>query len=539
MILFDVRKRDVLARIGSLKVNDDVFTTPVVLDMENMFPSLNARDFTNLPLSAPESDVEKYFTAGTEPAAVHPLRTGGGAGMVMVSNWNNTLEDAKRYVEYLEKLQGAPIDAARYAPSSALPSNVAALIYSGFDVFDYTAVDLAALQNRFCTVDGEFDASYMDKGICDCEGCRTHNLKLHNRLALEREINYAKVWIERTQMREFMEMRVRMKAPQVELLRHIDRSAAFDSAYPAVRGVRFYANAGESMFRREIAFFENRILERFTPPRTDICVLLPCAARKPYSLSRSHQMFMRVVDGRAHEVIVTSPLGVVPRELELIYPAGHYDVPVTGYWDKEESDVLAGYLAAYLTKFRYGRVLCHLEGGAKSVAVEAAKRAGVELEFTCTDDRPLSQESLRSLNNALKESKKMRSAFLSATLAWQFGEEVDTKGWLAKGRYPEQKIYEKKTQIFSIDAETGLLRPTHEGWKFISGYRVKISPGFTPQGDVLAPGVAECDPAIREGDEVLVEGDGYLATGKAAMGWYEMTHAKRGVAVKVRKTKKN
>ncbi|HJJ47664.1 MAG TPA: archaeosine synthase subunit alpha [Methanocorpusculum sp.] len=540
MSLFDVRRRDFLARIGSLKIGDDVYQTPAVLDMEVKFPSLAAWDFSNLPLSAPKSDIDKYFTPGAEePYCIHPLNTAGGPGIVMVTNWNNTLEDSKRTVEYLEMLQNAPVDSARYAPASALPSNVASLIYAGFDVFDYTAVDLASIQGKFCTVDGEFSKEYMNRGICCCEGCKTGDVKLHNRLALEREIAYCKTWIERGQMREFIEMRCRMKAPQVELLRHIDRSTAFDTSYPSVRAARLYANAGESMFRREIALFENRILERFTPPRSDICVLLPCAARKPYSLSRSHQMFMKVVDNRAHEVIVTSPLGVVPRELELIYPAGHYDVPVTGYWDKEECSVLAGYLAAYLSKFHYDRILCHLEGGAKEVAKEAAVRAGVTLEFTCNDDKPLSQDSLRALNNALRESRRVRSAHLSGTLSWQFGDTVETKGWIAKGRYPEQKIYEKKTQIFSIDTETGLLRPTHDGWKFISGYRVQISPGFTPQGDVLAPGVADCDPRIREGDEVLVEGEGYLATGKAAMGAYEMTHAKRGVAVKVRKTKKN
>ena len=36
----------------------------------------------------------------------------------------------------------------------------------------------------------------------------------------------------------------------------------------------------------------------------------------------------------------------------------------------------------------------------------------------------------------------------------------------------------------------------------------------------------------------MVEGDGYLATGKAAMVAQEMLSSKRGVAVKVRKTRK-
>ena len=540
MSVFDVRKRDGLARIGVLKDGETIISTPAACDMQKLFPSLGERAFTNLPLSAGVSDAEAFFEAGKEPSAVHPnAEAAEDAGVYLFANWNNTLTDSRRYIEYLEKLY-AKIrpDAARYVPASALPSNVASLIYCGFDLFDYTAVDLCTIQGKFCTTEGEFEADYMEKGICGCEGCRAGDLKLHNRLALEREIANARLWIERGQIREYMEMRCRMQPEQVEILRRLDRTDAFDGLYPAVRSSRFRANAGESMFRREIALFEERLVSRYVPPRSDICVLLPCASRKPYSLSRSHQMFMRVVDSRAHEVIVTSPLGVVPRELELVYPAGHYDVPVTGYWDLEEQELLTGFLTAYLKKHKYDRILCHLEGGAKAVALAAAERAGVTLEITCNDDRPLSQESLRALNAALEGSRKVKNDFIHGTMLFQFGEDVDTKGLVVKGRYPQVKALLKKTQLFTTDPTTGFIRPTHEGWTRIKGYRVKISEGFIPQGDVLAPGVADCDPRIREGDEVLVEGDGYLATGKAAMGAQEMLSSKRGVAVKVRKTRK-
>ena len=34
--------------------------------------------------------------------------------------------------------------------------------------------------------------------------------------------------------------------------------------------------------------------------------------------------------------MVTSPLGLVPRDLEEVWPAGHYDIPVTGDWTRDE-----------------------------------------------------------------------------------------------------------------------------------------------------------------------------------------------------------
>jgi archaeosine synthase len=541
MTAFDVRLSDGPARIGSLKISGDVFQTPVVLDTEALFADLAGRPFTNLPLPASERDADAYFSAGRDPVSVHPLKTGHAASgdVLLVANWNTTLSDARRYAGYLAAyLAGLPPDAARYAPACATPANAAMLIGTGFDVFDYTAVDLLSVQKKFCMAEGEFPAAYMEKGVCTCEGCRTRNLQLHNRLALEREIAIAKTWIENGQMRELLENRCRLHADQVTLLRLLDKQPFYAASMPAVRSSRFLANASESMTRPEISFFEERVIDRFIPPRTDVCVLLPCSARKPYSLSKTHQQFRRVIDGRAHEVIVTSPLGVVPRELELIYPAGHYDVPVTGYWDREESAVLAGFLGRYLAKHRYDRVICHLEGGARQVAVAAAKAAGIPLEFTCEGDRPVSPASLQALDAALSGCRRQKSDPVRGTLLWQFGEAVDTKGWLVKGRYPVQKIYEKKQQLFSTDPATGLLRPTLDGWKLIAGYRVRISSGFLPQGDILAPGIADCDPAIRAGDEVLVEGDGYLATGKAAMSAGDMLRSRRGVAVRVRKTRK-
>jgi archaeosine synthase len=542
MSKFDIHIRDGLARIGTLHIKNTEIHTPAIVETVNIFPSLADRSHTNLPLSAPQLDADKYHVPGTNPVSFHPLMVcpAVSGDVVMVPGWRSVFGDSRRAIEYLEIAHAnTPPDAARYAPACALPSNVAMLIATGFDLFDYTAVDFATLQGKFCMPEGEIDASYMEMAVCGCEGCQTHNLFLHNRLALFREIAIVRAWIKMGQMRELMEQRCRLHTEQVSLLRRLDRSLFTVAALPVVRASKFMANSAESMTRPEIAFFEERVINRFVPSRNDVCVLLPCAMKKPYSASKTHQKFRQVIDGRAHEVIITSPLGVVPRELELIYPAGHYDVPVTGYWDREEFAILVDYVAAYLARHRYERVICHLEGGAKAVATAAAEMAGVILEFTCTDNRPSSSNSLCVLNMALKGCRKLKPDVIHGMLSWQFGELVDTKDWMIRGSYSNRKIYEKKTQVFSIDASTGLLRPTMEGWKFISGYRVTISDGFVPQGDILAPGIASVDPVIRERDEVLVEGPGYLATGRAMMGANEMIRSLRGVAVRVRKTKKS
>jgi archaeosine synthase len=282
--------------------------------------------------------------------------------------------------------------------------------------------------------------------------------------------------------------------------------------------------------------FAERVIGRYVPPESDVTVLLPCSAKKPYSLSQSHRRFAQVINGRALELIVTSPLGLVPRELENIYPAAHYDVPVTGYWDAEEKAFISSVLARYFERHPESRYIAHLEGGALDVVMMAAKHTGTEVEITCTG-HPTSSESLQSLEGALSGMRKVRQNLVRGTCSWQFDCVPDTKGMTIRGRYPEIAVMKNRTPLFTLDTGTGLLKPTFSGWEYISsGYRVYID-DFIPQGDILAPGVNGADPAIREGDEVLVIGPRALATGRASMNAEEMERSARGVAVRVRKIK--
>ena len=67
-------------------------------------------------------------------------------------------------------------------------------------------------------------------------------------------------------------------------------------------------------------------------------ILLPCSARN-LSYVKIHRKFLDAIGNSAfHEVMVTSPLGLVPRDLEEVWPASHYDIPVTGEWSLDEID---------------------------------------------------------------------------------------------------------------------------------------------------------------------------------------------------------
>jgi archaeosine synthase len=540
---FDIRKRDGLARTGVFGTGNITVQTPAAVDLDTLFPGLASLPPCNIPHSAPSGLAAKYHhEIPGGPVIVHPNRENSAhsGDCVMLANWHTAFSNPRNYVDWLVDLkEKTPADTAWYAPASALPSTIATLCYSGFDLFDYIAVDLKTSQGFFCTSAGDFAADALTEGICTCPGCKSGNLREHNREALRQEIALVSRFIRQSQLREIMESRCRIDANHVAILRHLDRHYAFmEASLPIARGGVMRANSAESMQRAEVRRFAERLLTRYLhPPGADVAVLLPCSAKKPYSLSQSHRRFQQAIGGRAHELIVTSPLGLVPRELECVYPAGHYDVPVTGYWDAEECSVISGILARYFSRHRYRRIIAHLEGGALQVARQAAEICGITLEFSCTDD-PAGPASLNALDAALAGERRLKDDRLHGMLSYQFGADVVTKGIVARGRFPELFYSRGNVQLFSIDTGTGLIRPTFDGWALIpEGYRVTID-DFVPEGDVLVPGVTDADPVIRDGDEVLVTGKRAIATGRAALPAGEMHRSKRGVAVRVRKIKR-
>jgi len=542
MTRFNIRKRDGLARTGIFQSDSITLKFPQALSTETLFLGLETLEGSNLPLCAPSALVNQFPPdKNAQPVIIHPHLTNPAQSgdCVMVANWHTAFSNPRKYVDWLIGLkEKTPVDTAWYAPGSALPSNVHILCYSGFDLFDFRAVDLKTAQGLFCTPEGEFPADALDSGICTCTGCQKRDLHLHNRQALLQEIALVSRFIEQSQVRDLVESRCRMNAVHVAIMRHLDSQYPFmEQHIPIARNGMMRANSAESLQRAEVRRFADRVINRYCPPKTDVAVLLPCSAKKPYSLSQSHRKFQRAIAGRAHELIVTSPLGLVPRELECIYPAGHYDVPVTGYWDAEECAVIAQILTRYFERHVYRRIIAHLDGGALKVVRKAAEQCGITLEYSC-QEHPTSDSALNALDSSLAGERRIKDDRLHGMVSYQFDMDLDTKGTTLRGHYPELFYSKNNVQTFSIDTGTGLLRPTFDGWQLIpEGYRVHID-DFVPEGDILVPGVTGADPAIRDGDEILVVGTRAIATGRAALSAEEMLRSRRGVAVRVRKIKR-
>ncbi len=246
-----------------------------------------------------------------------------------------------------------------------------------------------------------------------------------------------------------------------------------------------------------------------------------------------------------HEVIITSPLGLVPRELELVYPASSYDIPVTGVWDEDEKKMIREMLKDYLKINKYDKIIVHLPTSITKFIEDILEKPYI----TCMDD-PTSKESLDKLLTVLKKNVKNYDKVkpqerakedMKGFASYQFGKKIAEKllkDCIIKGKYPYKKIMYKNTQLGMVTEERGLISLTINGAERVvksKKYWVEIYDDFTLRGSVFAPGVKDVDDDIRIGDEaVVLKNNKLCAVGVAQMSGDEMKKSSHGEAVKVR-----
>src|SRR5437773_3418298 len=431
----------------------------------------------------------------------------------------------------------------------ATPSNVPILVYAGIDLIDSSRMVLDSARGLFHTSDGSVFVEEAARAACGCPSCVADgDLQGHNDYALHRALLLVRNHLAHGRLRELVERRLANAPWNTAVVRHLDlRSYDLVEPYTPVAGQEMLAYASESLHRPEVVRFRRRIRERYAkPPSARVLLLLPCSARKPYSASRSHRRFREAIQACrnpsvVHEVIVTSPLGLIPRELERFYPAGAYDIPVTGDWSRDEAVMVTDDLRAFLAANRYDTVVAHLCAEAPIV------KAAVPDAVLTAKERPTSDESLsyltRALNDATSSSVRVAKGLrfteeMSNIARFQFGDAGLglVKGATFRGRVPDVRVIRQGVQL-AMYTGRGMLSLTLAGGEILShaeAYWVEIE-DFLPKGNIFAVGVVDAAPEIRPGDEVVVRHRNEVrAVGTARLNGREMVDFRRGEAVHVR-----
>ena len=502
-------------------------------------------------LTTASSGIESQYTVKDGVAVVRlpipeSLTFDDSVEAVVVPNAFELRKDPRRTVSAIVALrEAAGFNRLLILMGLGEPSDASILSYMGVDAFDDSLPRVAGLNGIRLMPEAEVSTGSDET---------SYNLK-----AMDEELEKVRMFIAADRLRELADQRSFSSPSSVALLRLFDQDAyAYEEECCSTVGCRFSCNTTQALRRPDLKRYRDRIASYRKPEHKRVLLLLPCSAKKPYHISKSHRAFASAIhtaqhDTLVHEVIVTSPLGIVPRELDACYPANSYDIPVTGEWKCEEKRMIREMVGAMIAQ-GYDKVICHL--GEDYELVEGL----ADMECTVVGD-PTSPKSLENLDKALRAAAKGmdgvdylvdRNNQARNVLEFQFGKEVSDvlmdENTYAIGKFPYWKYIREdpddrksKVQLGMLTPERGMMSLTIEGAEIVAslGFGVVEIMDFELKGNLFAVGVIDADPRIRIGDEAIIVCNGEVrGVGVAMMCGREMKDLKRGIAVKVRHKRK-
>ena len=460
--------------------------------------------------------------------------------MVVVPNAYELRKDPRRIVDNIIRLRrAAGFNRLLYLSGLGEPSTIALLTYMGADIFDDSLPRAAGISGI--------------RLIPEAEIVTGQDESQNNIRAMEEELDKIRMFIATDRLRELADQRAPSTPTSVALLRLYDKEGyEYAEETCSFTGCRFSCNTTQALRRPDIQSYKARIKDYRKPAHKRVLLLLPCSAKKPYHISKSHKAFSSAIHTAPHdtlvqELIVTSPLGIVPRELDAFYPANSYDIPVTGEWKPEEKAMIREMVGSVISQ-GWDSVVCHL--GEDYELVEGL----ADMVCTVVGDST-SPASIQNLDKALRDATKGmepvdymidRNEQMRNMLRFQFGAEAADllmdQNTYAIGKFPYFKLFREdaehnKIQLGMFTPERGGISLTLEGAQILAdgGYPVIEIMDFEMKGNLFAVGVIKADPRIHVGDEAIAVCDGKVRlVGVAMMCGQEMTDLKRGIAVKTR-----
>jgi 7-cyano-7-deazaguanine tRNA-ribosyltransferase len=310
------------------------------------------------------------------------------------------------------------------------PHMMALAVAMGCDLFDSAAYALYARENRYMTENGTWRLGEMDYFPCQCPKCATSTPKAvlelpkneketflaeHNLHVCVAELKRIKQAIRDGRLWEHVEMRAHAHPALLTALKRVkDYEGFIEKQSPVVKqsGFFFFDNVGLS--RPEIVHYRERLAKRFRPPQqAEILVLVSQAKDKPFHRSEEFKDARRIINrlgeqsaARVHVCFYAAPFGVVPLELDEVYPLSQHETAMP--LDCEVIDYVAEQVSAYVNRSSYKTViLIHdpdIWGNVvKSKCNIACKKKGLTFE-SLTMGAQSTKEFLAKLETILKQN---------------------------------------------------------------------------------------------------------------------------------------
>ncbi|OLS13066.1 MAG: tRNA-archaeosine synthase [Promethearchaeota archaeon CR_4] len=462
-----------------------------------------------------------------------------------------------------------PPDVMRIAWGTISPFYGPLLAYLGFDAITDFASSALAGRKLHASPYG-----YIESKAAQITNEVQQQILAHNQntwQTMHRDISYR---IVQGTLRELVEMSTHLENPIAATLRNYDAAPQVHVS-PSVRlnkSSGLQCTSVEAYFRPELELYRHHLRQRYAVPSyKKLIVLLPCSATKPYRDSPSHRKFRETIRGAARaagsaieELIITSPLGMVPRALESLYPACFYDVPVTGQWDDVEVQISVEILANILSRVPAEIPIAAVaEGGYLQVCEQLAPRISQTIQIFTPAPKLLSPSVLSYMSTFIESHllhdaqtpKDPKEPRLSETEEWchaiadfQFGAGAGAALFPSrlKVKVPRRGpslVYESNNNVLiAMQQASGYFRPQLEGARrlvasHISEFgRVYFAGNQLTGSSLFAAGVVKVEGEIHPGDFIAIlsqESRDILATAEAVVDGASMTRMRGGGVAKL------
>ena len=299
------------------------------------------------------SDIE-IFGEKFEKKIYYPSFLNGniieGKNIVIVYNGMKLIQRPAKFVDFIINIKKKyGFKKLIYLQGVSDPYLIPALVYLGIDVFDDIYIRSESLKH--------IKYAFTGKTRVDYDPLKENIEFIHSIL----DSLYDS--IKNGTLRDVVE-KIGISGKALELIRITDLkynneySLIFPSRTPYIQ-----ANSIESLNRPDINSYRNAVSVYEKPKGRDIALLLPCSAKKPYSISKTHMKIISEISNYRkylHELIVTSPVGLVPRELENGYPARFYDIPVIWIWYEDEKIMMKSLISSYIKNNNYKKIVAYI-----------------------------------------------------------------------------------------------------------------------------------------------------------------------------------
>jgi 7-cyano-7-deazaguanine tRNA-ribosyltransferase len=272
-----------------------------------------------------------------------------------------------------------PVERPLHLFGAGHPMMFSLAVALGCDFFDSAAYALYARENRYMTENGTWQLSELNYFPCPCPRCASETpkevmekppkeretfLAEHNLYVCQAELKRIKQAIRDGRLWEHLEMRAHAHPALFTALKKLKNHGDFIEKYsPTVKrsGLFFFSSVG--LARPEVVHYRNRMLERYCPlENARVLLLAPQTRKKPFhkaqEFNRLKQVSKRLgeeLSGNVHVCFYTAPFGVIPLELDEVYPLSQHEIALP--LDRETVDYVARQASDYIKRAHYETVV--------------------------------------------------------------------------------------------------------------------------------------------------------------------------------------